>query len=96
MYDIADNSLRYRISEICKDSGLVRFQKSVFFGETESSTVRHLGSFIESEIVKVHENSSSDSVLIFTICDSCMDKKIVFGKDFSDEEFRKKNFVILG
>ncbi|MCX7973810.1 MAG: CRISPR-associated endonuclease Cas2 [Candidatus Aminicenantes bacterium] len=32
IYDIEDDRIRYRISEICKDYGLERIQYSAFFG----------------------------------------------------------------
>ena len=40
IYDITDDNLRNRVSEVCKDFGLMRIQKSAFLGPQVSSRRR--------------------------------------------------------
>lgn len=35
LYDISDNRRRNKLAQICKDYGLVRMQKSCFYGKLE-------------------------------------------------------------
>lgn len=96
MYDIAENRLRGVVADRCKDAGLIRFQKSVFFGEIQTAALQFLENEVRNEIESEEDRADTDSVLIFTLCESCMKNKIVFGKPFRQDDFKKKKFVILG
>jgi CRISPR/Cas system-associated endoribonuclease Cas2 len=39
--------IRLRVADTCKDFGLVRFQKSVFFGEVTASTFERMGEALD-------------------------------------------------
>ena len=97
MYDISVQKKRTRISGHCKDFGLMRFQKSVFFGETDRSAVTHLAGLIAESFDNTEEgDTEDDSVLIFTIGDHVLDNKVVLGKGFDEDEYRKPKVLIIG
>ncbi|MBN2734809.1 MAG: CRISPR-associated endonuclease Cas2 [Methanomicrobiaceae archaeon] len=96
MYDVSDTGTRTKISDNCKDFGLERFQKSVFFGEVTNNIVERLSKALTERMMERSEINESDSVLIFTMCTSCLEKKIVIGKEFDEDDYRKKNYLIIG
>jgi len=69
-YDISDNNLRTRIADHCKDLGLVRFQKSIFLGESDRATLQMLASLIRREMEE-DASGEEDGVAIGTLCGSC-------------------------
>ncbi|NLZ30984.1 MAG: CRISPR-associated endonuclease Cas2 [Methanomicrobiales archaeon] len=93
-YDISDNRLRTRIANQCKDFGLVRFQKSIFLGESDRSTLQLLTSSIRREMDG--NAGEEDSVVIGTLCGSCQKSVITSGKMINAEKYRRKMFVIIG
>lgn len=96
-YDISANSLRLRVADTCLDTGLTRFQKSIFFGELSTARMKHLGDQVR-EIFSAYpaeERSEADSVLMFSLCDTCLKQKAVIGKPFDEDAYRKRAFVIL-
>lgn len=97
MYDIAANDLRLKIAEVCKDHGLVRFQKSVFFGEITRKRMLQLGDALHSQVNghPTEEKTEDDSILVFQLCDTCLRDKVVIGKDFDEEMYRKRPYMIL-
>lgn len=94
IYDISDNCIRTGTSEKCKDYGLSRVQKSVFFGDIKPDKVKDISQDIE-EILERDSGSEEDSVLIIPSCRACMQKKIVIGKGFDMEEYMEREYVIL-
>ncbi|MBR1369672.1 hypothetical protein RJ53_09370 [Methanocalculus chunghsingensis] len=97
LYDITSTPLRQRIADACLDHGLARFQKSIFFGELTTRQVERVGLRI-TELFNdfpADERTETDSILIFTLCDTCLTKKVVVGKAFNEDEYRKRAFVIL-
>lgn len=96
IYDISHSPTRTRVSEDCKDYGLVRFQKSVFFGEATREVVERLADSIRHRMRENPENRESDSVLIFFLCTSCLENKIVIGKKFDEDDYRKRSVFIIG
>ena len=94
IYDISDNCIRTGTSEKCKDYGLFRVQKSVFFGDIKPDSVKDLSQDME-EILEKDAASDEDSVLIIPSCRSCMQKKIVIGKGFDMEQYLEREYVIL-
>jgi|GEM_PF-1739665 len=97
MYDISVQKKRARIAGHCKDFGLIRFQKSIFLGETDKNAVSLLaGLIMESFEQKEEGDTEEDSVLIFTIGDHLLDNIVVLGKGFAEDEFRKPRVLIIG
>lgn len=95
IYDISDNSLRYKVCETCKDFGLFRVQKSVFFGELEVDKIDYILEKIE-EILNDENKTEHDSVLILPVCKSCLSKVLVAGKMFNAGLYTDQECVILG
>jgi CRISPR-associated protein Cas2 len=94
VYDITDNSLRYRVSEKCLDFGLHRFQKSVFFGELEKEKMDSLAADIE-KILDHEDRTEEDSVLLSPVCTACLGKKLVIGKNFNLETYAEKECLFI-
>ena len=77
IYDKSDNSLRFRISEICKDFGLVRIQKSAFLGELTSFRRKEL--IAKLERVLKRDGGPRDNVQIFVFSKQCLLMRHVIG-----------------
>ena len=95
IYDITDNSLRYRVCETCKDFGLFRVQKSVFFGELEADKTDSILDKME-DIMNDENKTEHDSVLILPVCRSCLSKMLVTGRMFDAGLYTDQECVILG
>ncbi len=96
IYDISDNVNRTKTSEICKNYGLYRLQKSAFFGELEQEKLELLMKEIK-DILNHRDNwNQDDSVFILPVCNSCIQKRIVIGKEIEIKEYTKQEFVIVG
>ncbi|MCG2724904.1 MAG: CRISPR-associated endonuclease Cas2 [Elusimicrobia bacterium] len=78
-FDISDDKIRRRISEVCKDYGLNRIQYSVFWG-TLTKNKREEFCFKISEEIKV----KNAKILIQPICEKCFECAFVIG------EFKKQ------
>lgn len=63
VYDITSNSLRYKVSEILKDLGLSRIQKSAFIGELTPQERDDL-----AERLKRLPLGDNDRIDLFPIC----------------------------
>lgn len=93
-YDISDNNRRTRIADHCKDHGLVRFQKSIFLGESDRATFQMLASLIRRDMEE--GAGDEDSVAIGILCGSCQKSLITLGKPVDESKYRKRPFVIIG
>ncbi|MBI4039327.1 CRISPR-associated endonuclease Cas2, partial [Candidatus Daviesbacteria bacterium] len=60
IYDISKNNIRSKVSNLCKDYGLKRIQKSAFSG----NLTRNKAEMLSLEIKKIMK-SKNDKVLIF-------------------------------
>lgn len=58
-YDIVNDKVRRQVVKLCKQTGLMRIQKSIFIGKTESFRIKNL----ENE-VKAMIDSKRDRFLI--------------------------------
>lgn len=98
VYDITNNRIRLRVADTCKDFGLVRFQKSVFFGEVTASTFERMGEALDRAAGprEGEERAETDSVLVFTLCDTCLSRKVVIGRGFDENDYRKRRYLIIG
>ncbi len=95
LYDISDNKIRNRIAAVCKDYGFTRYQKSVFCGEAHERILAILLDRIKDEMALSDEKE--DSVLVFTVCDTCMKNRFEIGKKMDLKNFIKKpRLIIIG
>jgi CRISPR-associated protein Cas2 len=94
LYDISDNKIRNRISAVCKDYGFVRYQKSVFCGDTDERILKVLVARITDEISPSEEKE--DSVLVFTVCDSCMKNRLEVGRKIDPDKIKRPRLIIIG
>jgi len=77
IYDISKNKVRNRVAKECKKAGLIRVQKSVFLGRTESNRFDELAEFCHEYI-----NEETDSVYLFPFCQDNFQKIRVLGQGF--------------
>lgn len=86
IYDISDDSVRLRISNLCKRFGLSRIQKSAFLGEISSSR--------RKELVKKLRRSlrGQGNIQVFVICKPDFSLREVIG-DVS--EIEDENLTIV-
>lgn len=90
IYDISSNSARLKVSEYCKDFGLVRVQKSAFSGEITTNNAQML------ELkCKEAELGEDDCVYLIPCCDSCFLSKMIIGK-LDEESLEKKELLVVG
>lgn len=89
-YDISHPKRLKKVSELCKDYGFHRIQKSVFAG---SSTDRifeefciHLKRIIDVE---------SDSVIILKLCKRCTDTQISMGIRRVLTEYLDESYILI-
>jgi len=91
IYDITENRVRNRVSNICKGYGLYRVQKSAFLGDLNTNELDSLALECEERI-----NSEVDSVYVFPMCDDCFKKirllGMAFDKDLVSDEVITKFF----
>lgn len=85
IYDISDDNLRTQVSELLKDYGLVRIQKSAFIGRLKRSELRSLHTDVRKLIGQRHENVQS-----YPVCDACYKGRVLVGVLKIDEEDRRK------
>lgn len=81
VYDISDDGLRLRVSEVCKDFGLARIQKSAFLGDLPSARRRELIAKLRRMV-----REEGDNVQVFSICNADLALRVVIGKPFRGEE----------
>jgi len=80
IYDIAENAIRKRVSDRCKDYGLYRVQKSVFLGDLNTNQRDSLAVECE-EIIDV----DIDSVYIFPMDEESFKKVKLIGQAFDKD-----------
>ncbi|HDI32235.1 MAG TPA: CRISPR-associated endonuclease Cas2 [Thermofilum sp.] len=83
IYDISDDGLRFKISELCKDFGLLRIQKSAFLGPLTNSRKRELVSRIRSLIS--YYGSGNDNVQVFALDSFSLRSRVIIGKVVVEE-----------
>ncbi len=77
MYDIKKDSIRNKVAKLCKQSGIYRVQYSVFLGTMEENDKDVLRLQIEELI-----NDKTDSVYIFPMNKSELNKTVLLGQAF--------------
>ncbi|MBN2230295.1 MAG: CRISPR-associated endonuclease Cas2 [Candidatus Thorarchaeota archaeon] len=71
IYDITENSLRYKVSDSLKDFGLERIQFSAFSGSLTDKDLVRLEAVLREHLIK---RSETDSIVIIPICRTCREK----------------------
>ena len=77
IYDISDNSLRLRVSEVCKDFGLVRIQKSAFLGPLTGARRKELVARLRRLLAE--RGGPRDNVQVFCLDESSARTRVVIG-----------------
>jgi len=80
IYDITDDNLRNRVSQICKAFGLSRVQKSAFLGVLSSGQRKELTSVLRGMI------GDHGNIQIYVICRPDMALRVELGKPYKEEE----------
>ncbi|MEM3382792.1 MAG: CRISPR-associated endonuclease Cas2 [Nitrososphaerales archaeon] len=80
IYDISDDNLRNAVSEVCKNFGLLRIQKSAFIGNLTSSRRKELRDKLKSVL-----GGANGNIQLFAICQADMALREIIGKEFSEE-----------
>jgi CRISPR-associated protein Cas2 len=80
IYDITDDNLRNRISQVCKAFGLSRVQKSAFLGVLSSGQRKELISVLRGMI------GDNGNIQIYVICRPDMALRVELGKPYKEEE----------
>lgn len=88
-YDIIENKIRNRVIEILLEEGLLRIQKSVFFGEINKKKIKRLVKRVEKTIDK-----GIDSLYFFKLCEKDFSKINYFGKNIEFHYFNKDFFIM--
>jgi CRISPR-associated protein Cas2 len=81
IYDITDDTLRLRIAEACKESGLVRIQKSAFLGRIDSQKRKSLKLRLRELL-----GNNPGNIQIFLICEADLRFREIIGEPTGYEE----------
>jgi CRISPR-associated protein Cas2 len=80
IYDISDDNLRNAVSEVCKNFGLLRIQKSAFIGNLTSSRRKELRDKLKEVL-----GDANGNIQLFVICQADMALREIIGKEISEE-----------
>jgi CRISPR-associated protein Cas2 len=82
IYDIENDRIRCRVSEVCKDYGLERIQYSAFFGQLTRNKREEL--FLKlSKIIK----NMAGKIIVQPVCEKdAKEKKIILNEKNKDRE----------
>jgi len=75
IYDVTDDNLRNKVSELLKDYGLQRIQYSAFIGQLRRDKLKSLTVDLKKLIREAVEN-----VQLYPICDTCFKGRTEVGK----------------
>ena len=75
IYDISDDNLRLKVSEICKNFGLSRIQKSAFLGDLKSSRRKELIASLRRVL-----GDNEGNIQVFVICRADFALRVIIGK----------------
>lgn len=89
IYDISDDDVRFRISEVCKNFGLCRIQKSAFLGDLPSSRRKELVIALEREL-----GNNKGNIQIFVICRADLSLRVVVGEPTVEEVEEGGIFIV--
>ena len=81
IYDITSDEVRDKVAKACKETGLVRIQKSAFLGKIDSQRRKHL----KRRILRLIHGESAN-VQIFLICEGDMRFREILGEEVVGED----------
>lgn len=90
IYDIAENKIRKKVSDKCKDYGMYRVQKSSFVGEI----TRNKAEMLMEEVKDVIGEEFKDCIFLIPTCKDCFGRKEILGY-FDEQLVKNKEFVYL-
>lgn len=79
IYDIPDDGIRVRVSDLCKRFGLARIQKSAFLGDLSSSVRKELVTALRRALKEQDGN-----IQVFVICRTDLSLRTVIGKSYHE------------
>ena len=88
IYDITDDRIRNLVSEICKNFGLSRIQKSAFLGKLSSSRRKELSVKLKKAL-----GNAKGNIQIFVICEADLALREIIGQEYHEEE--EEGLVVL-
>lgn len=89
IYDISDDNVRNAVANRCKGYGLYRVQKSAFLGTLNSNQQ-------DSLVIECRDLiEETDSVYVFPMCNTCLKRIDLLGKDFDLDLVRDKLGVMF-
>lgn len=89
IYDISDDRVRSVVANLCKSYGLYRVQKSAFLGTLNSNQQDSLAIACRDLI------EEEDSVYLFPMCNSCLNRIQLLGKGIDLDLVRDKLGVMF-
>lgn len=78
IYDISDDRLRFKVSDVLKNYGLKRIQKSAFIGYLTRAKLSSL-------VVDIRAIVVDDNLKIFPLCDIDYRGMISIGREYREE-----------
>jgi CRISPR-associated protein Cas2 len=87
VYDISDDEIRLRVSEVCKRFGLARIQRSTFLGYLTSMQRKELAASLRKML-----GNADGNIQIFVICRADLALREIIGKPF--EEYAKEELLV--
>lgn len=81
IYDITEDDVRLKVAEACKESGLIRIQKSAFLGKINSQRRKNL----KHKLQRILGNEAGN-IQIFLICEADMRFREMIGQPTGYEE----------
>ena len=81
IYDISDDGIRQEVSEVCKNFGLNRIQKSAFLGFLSQTRRKEL-----STVLRKILGNNNGNIQIFVICNADLNLREVIGKEYFEDE----------
>jgi CRISPR-associated protein Cas2 len=88
VYDISDDEIRLRVSEVCKRFGLARIQRSTFLGRLTSMQRKELAAALRRAF-----GDADGNIQIFVICRADLALREIIGKPF--EEYAGKEELLV-
>lgn len=79
IYDITEDDIRARISDICKRFGLARIQKSAFLGILNSAARKELAAALRRAF-----NDARGNIQIYVICRADLSLRIIIGQPYEE------------
>lgn len=87
VYDISDDEVRLRVSEVCKRFGLARIQRSTFLGDLTSMRRKELIAALRRVL-----GENKGNIQVFIICRADLALREVIGKPF--EEYAEEELLV--